>query len=82
MTPSSSRSLLIPFLLASLCSGCAALLNQQGILKLRGTWATAFGRPALPMTHPAYLLRTPLAKREAWADILSLSARLEGGGAS
>ena len=61
---------------------CAALLNQQGILKLRGTWATAFGRPALPMTHPAYLLRTPLAKREAWADLLSLSARLEGGGAS
>ena len=61
---------------------CAALLNQQGILKLRGTWATAFGRPALPMTHPAYLLRTPLAKREAWADLLSLSARLEGGGSS
>ncbi|MBP8932532.1 MAG: uracil-DNA glycosylase [Paracoccus sp.] len=61
---------------------CIALLNQQGILKLRGTWATAFGLPALPMTHPAYLLRTPLAKREAWADLLSLSARLEGGGAS
>ncbi len=58
---------------------CAALLNQQGILKLRGTWASAFGLPALPMTHPAYLLRTPLAKREAWADLLSLSARLDGG---
>jgi len=28
MTSSSSRSFLIPFLLASLCSGCAALLNQ------------------------------------------------------
>ena len=55
---------------------CAALLNQQGILKLRGTWATAFGRPALPMTHPAYLLRNPAAKREAWADLLSLKARL------
>ena len=57
---------------------CAALLNQQGILKLRGTWATAFGLPALPMTHPAYLLRTPLAKREAWADLLELKARLMG----
>lgn len=57
---------------------CIALLNQQGILKLRGSWTTAFGLPALPMTHPAYLLRTPLAKREAWADLLSLSARLEG----
>ena len=57
---------------------CIALLNQQGILKLRGTWTSAFGLPALPMTHPAYLLRTPLAKREAWADLLSLAARLDG----
>ena len=56
---------------------CIAALNRQGILKLRGTWTTAFGLPALPMAHPAYLLRTPLAKREAWADLLSLSARLE-----
>ncbi|RDW13779.1 uracil-DNA glycosylase [Paracoccus thiocyanatus] len=57
---------------------CIAALNQQGILKLRGTWTTAFGLPALPMAHPAYLLRTPLAKREAWADLLSLAARLDG----
>jgi len=28
------------------------------------------------MLHPAYLLRTPAAKREAWADLLSLRARL------
>jgi uracil-DNA glycosylase len=28
------------------------------------------------MTHPAYLLRAPAAKREAWADLLSLQARL------
>ncbi|MFT4014843.1 MAG: uracil-DNA glycosylase [Paracoccus sp. (in: a-proteobacteria)] len=57
---------------------CMAVLNRQGILKLRGQWAEAFGLPVLPMTHPAYLLRTPLAKREAWADLLSLSARLDG----
>ncbi|WP_418024720.1 uracil-DNA glycosylase [Paracoccus sp. TD-10] len=57
---------------------CIAALNQQGILKLRGKWTTAFGLPALPMAHPAYLLRTPLAKREAWSDLLSLSARLDG----
>lgn len=55
---------------------CIAALNQQGILKLRGQWVQAFGLPALPMTHPAYLLRTPLAKREAWADLLSIAARL------
>lgn len=58
---------------------CQAALGRQGILRLRGQWTTAFGRPALPMTHPAYLLRTPIAKREAWADLLSLSARLQTG---
>ncbi|SDY17404.1 uracil-DNA glycosylase [Citreimonas salinaria] len=53
-----------------------ALLGKRGILRLRGQWAEAEGRPALPMTHPAYLLRTPAAKREAWADLLSLQAKL------
>ncbi|SMO76936.1 uracil-DNA glycosylase [Paracoccus laeviglucosivorans] len=58
---------------------CIAALNRQGILKLRGQWSEAFGLPTLPMTHPAYLLRTPLAKREAWGDLLSIAARLEAG---
>ncbi|WP_295042510.1 uracil-DNA glycosylase [uncultured Paracoccus sp.] len=56
---------------------CDAAIGRRGILRLRGTWTEAFGRPALPMTHPAYLLRNPPAKREAWADLLSLSARLD-----
>jgi uracil-DNA glycosylase len=30
----------------------------------------------LPMFHPAYLLRNPAAKREAWADLLALKSRL------
>lgn len=58
---------------------CQAALGRQGILRMRGQWATAFDRPALPMTHPAYLLRTPIAKREAWSDLLSLKARLQAG---
>lgn len=56
---------------------CQAAIGRRGILRLRGQWTQAFERPALPMTHPAYLLRTPVAKREAWADLLSLSARME-----
>ncbi|MGV8988629.1 MAG: uracil-DNA glycosylase [Cypionkella sp.] len=56
---------------------CLTLLNQKGILRLRGTWSQALGKPVLPMTHPAYLLRNPAAKREAWADLLSLKARLK-----
>ncbi|WP_372612444.1 uracil-DNA glycosylase family protein [Aquicoccus sp.] len=58
-------------------TSCQAILGQRGITRLRGTWTEAFGRPALPMFHPAYLLRNPGAKREAWADLLSLRARLE-----
>lgn len=57
---------------------CDAALGRRGILRMRGQWAEAFGRPALPMVHPAYLLRNPAAKREAWADLLSLKARLAG----
>lgn len=55
---------------------CQAVLGQRGILKLRGKWQEALGRPVLPMLHPAYLLRNTDAKREAWVDLLSLKARL------
>jgi DNA polymerase len=55
---------------------CAAALGTRGILRLRGKWATAFGKPALPMTHPTDLLRNPAAKREAWADLLEIKAKL------
>ncbi|MBC7139384.1 MAG: uracil-DNA glycosylase [Defluviimonas sp.] len=58
---------------------CGAALGRTGILKLRGQWVSAFGKPALPMTHPAYLLRNPAAKREAWADLLAIQARLRSG---
>nr|WP_321511874.1 uracil-DNA glycosylase [uncultured Celeribacter sp.] len=55
---------------------CTALLGRAGITRLRGKWQTVLGKPAMPMTHPAYLLRTPMAKREAWADLLDIQARL------
>ena len=55
---------------------CFTLMGKRGITRLRGTWTDVGGRPALPMFHPAYLLRTPSAKREAWADLLELRARL------
>ena len=56
---------------------CQCLLGTKGILRLRGNWAHAAGRPVLPMIHPAYLLRTPAAKRDAWADLLALQGRLQ-----
>lgn len=54
------------------------ILNTKGILRARGNWTEALGKPVLPMTHPAHLLRNPIAKREAWADLLSLQAKLRG----
>lgn len=58
---------------------CQALLGKRGITRLRGGWTEALGLPCLPMFHPAYLLRQPSAKREAWQDLLALSAFLEDG---
>tara|TARA_R110002110_G_scaffold19919_46_gene81678 strand:+ start:739 stop:1515 length:777 start_codon:yes stop_codon:yes gene_type:complete len=58
---------------------CQALLGKRGITRLRGEWTQAAGLPALPMFHPAYLLRSPEFKREAWTDLLALRARLSGG---
>ena len=58
---------------------CQALLGKRGITRLRGQWTEAAGLPALPMFHPAYLLRSPEFKREAWADLLSLKAKLRDG---
>ncbi|MEM9797541.1 MAG: uracil-DNA glycosylase [Pseudomonadota bacterium] len=57
---------------------CQAVLGRKGITRLRGNWTEGLGKPVLPMLHPAYLLRQPHAKRNAWADLLALQARLEG----
>ena len=60
--------------------------SPDGILKQRGKWLDYHDPthdltlPALPMLHPAYLLRQPRAKREAWSDCLSLSAALAEAG--
>ena len=52
------------------------LTGTRGVARLRGQWMEVLGRPLLPMLHPDTLLRTPIAKREAWADLLALEARL------
>lgn len=57
-------------------AACQALLGKSGIRRLRGTWVEAAGRPALPMTHPSFLLRNSEAKRDAWADLLAVQAKL------
>lgn len=56
--------------------------GKEGITRLRGRWheveIAGLGRiPALPTLHPAYLLRSPASKREAWADLLLLRRTLD-----
>lgn len=62
----------------------ALLGTDEGITKLRGKWQTytpltpeigGVSIPCLPTFHPSFLLRTPIKKREAWADMLLLSER-------
>ena len=55
---------------------------KEGITRARGVWREYQGDdgatiPALPMFHPAYLLRTPAAKRQAWADLRKLRQAVE-----
>jgi uracil-DNA glycosylase family 4 len=56
--------------------------TNLGITKIRGEWRTyqTGGRDirALPMLHPAGLLRNPGMKRFAWRDLLTLKAALDG----
>jgi DNA polymerase len=41
-----------------------------GITRMRGKWRLYQGRIAvMPTFHPAYLLRTPEAKRDVWQDL-------------
>jgi uracil-DNA glycosylase len=44
--------------------------TTEGIMRLRGRWKLYQGRIAvMPTFHPAYLLRTPAAKRDVWQDL-------------
>lgn len=51
--------------------------TSKPIGALRGRWASYRGIPLMPVYHPAYLLRTPTAKREAWEDLKKIRQRVE-----
>ncbi len=44
--------------------------------RLRGKWHMYRGIPTIATWHPAYLLRTPSAKKEAWEDLQILMKRM------
>jgi DNA polymerase len=61
--------------------------RSEGITRLRGRWFPlkrddgAETIPALATFHPAFLLRSPGQKREAWIDLLTVKRKLDELGA-
>ena len=53
-------------------------LTEKGyaISSVRGHWLDYNGIKVMPTYHPAYLLRTPSAKKEVWADMKKVMAEL------
>jgi DNA polymerase len=78
-------ALIDPALIVLLGDTAAKTLTNrtEGITRLRGKWFTwskpgdAGAIPLLPTFHPAFLLRSPAQKREAWADLLAAKRKLE-----
>ncbi len=64
-------------------SAKALLAESRGITRLRGRWfayqhaGLPAPLPAMPLFHPAYLLRQPAQKRLAWRDLLAFRATAE-----
>jgi DNA polymerase len=71
--------LLSPKVLVFLGNAAAKQLTgaTEGIMKLRGKWLNYSGIRAMATLHPAYLLRTPIAKRLAWRDLLAIRDALD-----
>ena len=78
LPPERGLAILLDHVVARL--GTGALLGVQGITKNRGRWfAYQTGTReirAMPMLHPAYLLRSPIAKRQAWRDMIAIKKAL------
>ncbi len=56
----------------------ALLQTNQSLTQMRGKWVKIDGLEAeiLPTFHPAYLLRSPSQKREAWIDFLMIKNKI------
>ena len=63
----------------------ALLDTREGIMRLRGRWfsytvpGSGAGIPLRAILHPAYLLRQPGQKRDAWTDLIAIKQRLAEG---
>jgi uracil-DNA glycosylase family 4 len=53
------------------------LRDDTPISRLRGNFRTYEGIKLMPTFHPAYLLRDPSKKKEAWSDLKAVNAALK-----
>jgi DNA polymerase len=53
------------------------LRDDTPISRLRGNFRTYEGITLMPTFHPAYLLRDPSKKKEAWTDLKAVNAALK-----
>jgi len=62
-------------------AGQALLGADFRITRDRGRWQMYAGIPVMATFHPAYVLRTPSAKRPVWDDVRTIMHRmgLKGG---
>lgn len=58
------------------CATQTLLGSSIGITKIHGEWFDWQGTKLMPIFHPAYLLRNPPAKPEAWKDLQKVMAYL------
>jgi uracil-DNA glycosylase family 4 len=76
-------ALVKPRVLVLLGTTAAATIlgTTQGITRLRGRWHTytvdGTTIDVMPTFHPAYLLRQPAQKQQAWQDFLAIKLRLD-----
>ncbi|HUP44400.1 MAG TPA: uracil-DNA glycosylase [Thermoanaerobaculia bacterium] len=60
--------------------GLQSLLEKSySISAVRGSWLEYQGIRVMPTYHPAYLLRTPAAKKDVWNDMKKVMAELGNG---
>jgi DNA polymerase len=50
--------------------------KSYSISAVRGQWLEVDGIKVMPTYHPAYLLRTPAAKKDVWTDMKKVMAEL------
>ena len=69
-------------ILAGAIATKAILKESKGIIELRGKWhdlqiAKSTNIKTMPIFHPAFLLRQPSRKKEAWEDLKKIKKEID-----